>query len=88
MIDQSDIRDILGEMASGPITCESKLERLLRHFATHSIPLSTCADKRHLGRKVETLRRYACRMDLKFPDYVPMHLRPKKEKKPKRATAA
>jgi hypothetical protein len=82
---QSDIADILGEMARGPITCESKLERLLRHFAAHKIPLTICADKRPLGRAVNTLQRYARRMDLKFPDYVPMHLRPKKEKAAKRS---
>lgn len=81
MGEQSDIRDILGEMAAGPITNESKLEQLLKHFSAHNIPLATCADKRHLGRKVSTLRRYACRMSLKFPDWVPMHMRPNKEKK-------
>lgn len=85
MSEQSDIADILGEMARGPITCESKLERVLRHFSAHSVPLETCADKRHTGRKLSTLKRYACRMDLKFPDWVPRHLRPKKEKKAKAA---
>jgi len=43
-LEQSDIADILGEMQRGPITSESKLERLLRHFAAKSIPLSTCGE--------------------------------------------
>jgi hypothetical protein len=85
MTEQSDIRDILGEMANGPITNESKLVQVLRHFSAHNVPLKTCADNRHTGRKISTLKRYACRLSLKFPDWVPMHLRPKKAKKAKAA---
>lgn len=74
---QSDIRDILGEMASGPIITESKLVQLLKRFSAVGLPIAICADQRHLGRKVDTLKRYARQHDLKFPDYVPRHLRPK-----------
>lgn len=88
MSEQSDIRDILGEMAAGPITSESKLVQVLKHFSAHNVPLKTCADNRHTGRKISTLKRYACDLSLKFPDWVPMHMRPKKEKKAKKAEAA
>lgn len=84
MSEQSDIRDILGETAAGPITNESKLIQVLKHFSAKNIPLATCADKRHTGRKISPLKRYACDLSLKFPDWVPRHMRPKKEKKRKR----
>jgi hypothetical protein len=80
MIEQSDIRDILGEMAAERMGGSSKLERLLKHFSAKGIPLETCADHRHLGRAVSTLKRYARLLDLTFPDYVPRHLQPKKAK--------
>lgn len=80
---QSDIADILGEMANGPIVSESKLITVLRHFSAHNVPLAVCADARHTGRKLSTLKRYACELSLKFPDWVPRHMRPKKEKKSK-----
>lgn len=85
MSEQSDIRDILGEMASGPITCDTKLVQVLKHFSAKGVPLSTCADRRHTGRKLSTPKRYACEYSLKFPDWVPRHMRPKKEKKAKAA---
>lgn len=81
MSEQSDIRDILGEIANAPICSDSKLVRLLKRFSKIGLPLKTCADKQHLGREIDTLKRYARRHDLKFPDYVPRHLKPKKEKK-------
>lgn len=80
---QSDISDILGQMASGAFAGHgpNKVEQVLKHFASAGLERKTCADERHLGRKVETLKRYARRLNLKFPDYVPRHLKPKKVKK-------
>lgn len=54
-----------------------RVELLLRHFHELGLPLAVCADRKHLGRKVVTLKGYARRLGLAFPDYVP---RPKKEK--------
>lgn len=86
MSTQSNIADILGEMANRPITNESKLVRVLRHFSKNNVPLAVCADNRHTGRKLSTLKRYACHLSLKFPDWVPRHMRPKREKKAKKAS--
>lgn len=79
---QSDIADILGKMTEGPKKTGggSKLEQLLHHFSATGKPLSALADHRYLDRKVSTLKRYACRLSLKFPDYCPRHLKPKKAK--------
>lgn len=84
---QSDISDILGQMTVGKMVMGggSKLEQLLKHFSANDIPLAICADGRHLGRQPDTLKRYARRLNLKFPDYVPRHMRPKREKKAKAA---
>lgn len=83
---QSDIADILGQMASGPIIGErsKKFEIILRHFSKVGMSIKTAGDFRHLDRATSTLKRYARRWDLKFSDYVPMHLRPKKAKAAKR----
>lgn len=83
MNQQSDIADILGAMANGPIVGgghTGRVGEVLRHFSRAAIPLTTCADGRHLGLKVSTLKRYACRLSLKFPDYCPRHMKPKKAK--------
>lgn len=56
-----------------------RMEALLLHFHKAGIPLSVCADSRHLGRKVSTLKPYVRRLRITFPDYVPLCLRPKKE---------
>jgi hypothetical protein len=79
---QSDISDILGKMTSGPLVAgTNKVGEVLKHFASAGLERKTCADDRHLGRSVSTLKRYACRLNLKFPDYCPRHLKPKKAKK-------
>lgn len=58
-----------------------KVEQILRHFCAAGLTLETCADTRHMGRAMSTLKRYARRLDLKFPDYCPRHLRRKKRRK-------
>ena len=71
---QSDISEILGDISShGPaLTKHSrKLNAILTHFSEKGIPLAVCADKRHLNRKVSTLKRRARRLGLSFPDYTP-----------------
>lgn len=56
MSEQSDIRDILGEMAAGPITSESKLVQVLRHFSAHNVPLKTCNANKTERRKLQKER--------------------------------
>lgn len=77
---QSDIREFLSELQADRTVHSSHVERMntiMRHFAAKAIPLSICADARHLNRSLSTLKRYA--RDLKFPDFVPMHLREQKK---------
>lgn len=81
---QTDIRDILGEIAStGPIhtNFRSRIKTLMEHFAAKRIPLDVCADARHLNRSLSTLKGYARDYRLRFPDYVPMDLRTEEELK-------
>lgn len=84
---QTDIGEILTDMASGPRIGGhvSKMETLMRHFSSRGVSLETAADSKHLNRSPETLQRYARRLGLKFVDYVPMALRPKKPKPEKKA---
>lgn len=88
-----DIRDFLEEVESGPLlgAHKKRMEALMRHFSANDIPLATCADPRHLRRSLSTLQSYAREFSLKFPDYVPMKLRPPKppkvRKKRERKTA-
>lgn len=79
MSDQSDIRDILGEMQNGPMLNEhrAKIDALMRHFATAGISIETICDGRHLNRAPATVKKYARELGLKFPDYVPRALREK-----------
>lgn len=86
---QTDIKDILGEMIRGPIleTHRNKINALMRHFAKAGLTVATICDARHLRRAPSTIKRYARELDLQFPDYIPMKLRPKKEKPSKKKAA-
>ncbi len=57
-----------------------QIEALMRHFSKIGMTLATAGDSKHLDLADETMRRHARRLSLAFPDYVPMALRPKKEK--------
>lgn len=84
MSTQTDIRDILGEIASsGPIHTDfkSRIKTLMEHFAARNISIETCADNRHLNRSVSTVKGYAREFRLRFTDYVPMDLRTPEELK-------
>lgn len=79
----TDIPGLLRDVALSCPQCTKHRERmkiLLQHFAEMKLPLSTCADRSHLDRSVETLKDYAREFGLSFPDYVPVALRPKKKK--------
>ncbi len=80
------IGDEMGTIANGPLlgSHKARMNALLRHFHGGGLTLEICADKKHLGRKVSTLKPYVRRLALAFPDYVPMALRPKKEKATKK----
>lgn len=84
---QTDIRDVLTELQDAREIGMGHVDKLtfcLRHWAANGVPLSTCADSRHLNRSISTLRRYASNLGLRFPDWVPMALRTKEERKRKR----
>jgi hypothetical protein len=44
---------------------------VLRHFHGLGYALKDCADPRRTGRSLKTLKMYARRAGLSFPDYVP-----------------
>lgn len=84
---QTDIRDILGEIAShGPIQTnfKARIKTLMEHFAAKNIPLSTVIDPRHLNRSLSTVQGYAREFGLRFPDYIPMCMRTAEERKRKK----
>lgn len=70
----------LAAISNGPMlgTHRARMDALLRHFHAAGLTLAVCADSKHLGRKVETLKPYVRRIGVAFPDYVPLALRPKK----------
>lgn len=78
---QSDIRDVLQYIQQeGKVgtTHRGKMEICMRHFAKVQVPISTLATSRYLNRSASTLKAYARDLELKFPDYTPMKLRPVK----------
>lgn len=91
---QKDIRDFLGEIqqssnlfADRPFA--DRIGEILRHFHAGGLTLAVCADSRHLNRALSTCKAYARDLSLAFPDYVPRHMKPKKEPKaPKRKKKA
>lgn len=70
-------------ISNGPIlgSHTKRMEALIRHFHGAGLTLAVCADGKHLGRKIETLKPYVRALNLSFPDYVPLALRPPKEPK-------
>lgn len=56
----------------------SLTEALLRRLHEKGLTLEQCADRRIMNRAPATLKAYARRFDLAFPDYVPRKRRPKK----------
>ncbi len=88
MIEQTDIEDIIGEIASSKVIGTNharQMAALMRHFASAGLTVEQVADGKHLNKAVSTIQAYARKLNLAFPDYVPRHLRPKKEKKAKAA---
>lgn len=84
MSQQSDIADILGRISAAPMrgtSGRSRVGEVLTHFSQAGLTIRVCADARHLGRAISTLKKYARRLNLKFPDYCPRHMKPKKAKK-------
>lgn len=86
---QMDIREICEELQQGPLLSahRAKIEAVMRHFAKAGLTLATCADERHLGRALSTLKGYCRDFRLRFPDYVPWDMRTAEEKKRKKAAA-
>jgi hypothetical protein len=61
-----------------------RMDAVLQHLHKAGCTLAQCADNKRMGRSLETLKPYARRLSLAFPDYVPLHMRPKKEPKAKK----
>lgn len=81
MSQQIDIADILGSVASATPhlgTHQARLEAIMRHFCGAGLTLAVSGDVRHLNRATSTMKAYARRFGLAFPDYIPTALRPKK----------
>lgn len=83
---QIETRSLLNHVASnetfmGKASRGQILIRLLKHYAQKGdMPLETLASSKYLGRALSTLKQKCRENDLKFPDYVPRHLKEKKEK--------
>lgn len=61
-------------------TNKRRVEEILRHFHKIGLTLEVAGDRQHLDRAQSTMKKYARRLKLGFPDYVPVALRPKKVK--------
>lgn len=55
-----------------------RMEALLSAYQEAGLTLAVCCDRRHLGRAPSTLKRYARRLALSFPDYTPRAMRRKR----------
>lgn len=81
---------VLLDLANAPLRPgtfhQRQMEALLRYYQKTGFTLAQCADPKHLNRTVGTLKDYAKRFSLAFPDYVPTELRPPKPVKTKRPT--
>lgn len=53
-------------------------ETLLRSLMKNGLTLEQCGDAKVMGRSMYTLKKYARRFRLAFPDYVPRKLRRRK----------
>lgn len=84
-----DSSPLLNDLANGPMigTHPRRMNALLLHFHKAGLTLETCADSKHLGRSMSTLKAYVRRLKIAFPDYVPLALRPPKPPKEKKARA-
>ncbi len=71
----------LADIANGPHQRPRLAEDLLKRLHSNGLTLAQCADKRVMNRKITTLKTYARKLKLAFPDYVPMELRPKEDEK-------
>lgn len=81
---QIDIRDILSAVQAGHGASRGlrdKMIEILRHFRNKGIPLSVCADSKHLNRSLSTLQGYCREGSIAFPDYTPYDMRSEEERK-------
>lgn len=74
----SDARGALGNH-------KRRVSHCLKHWAAAGIPLAICSDSRHLDRSLSTLKAYARKLKLRFPDYIPDALKTAEERKRPRA---
>jgi hypothetical protein len=76
-----------GVMLDGPMlrTHGARMETLMLHFHRLQVPIAVCASPGYLARKPKTLKAYARRLGLAFPDYTPRPKKKKRRAKKKRA---
>jgi hypothetical protein len=74
----------LTDIANGPHQRPRLAVDLLRRLHSNGLSLEQCADAKVMNRSVDTLKKYARELGLSFSDYVPLELRPKKDKPAKK----
>lgn len=60
-----------------------RIRYLLQVYSERGHTLKVLAGPKHMGRSLATLKKYCRNFQIKFPDYVPMSMRPPMEKKKK-----
>lgn len=77
---QVSMKSVLDEAANSKqlFDHQHKIAHILRHFSENGLSLAVAGDEQHLNRSESTLKRYCRKFQVKFPDYVPMSMRPRK----------
>lgn len=78
---QIEMLAALSESAGALGNHKRRVAHCLKHWAAAGITLAVCSDARHLDRSVNTLKAYARKLKLRFPDYVPDALKTPEERK-------
>jgi hypothetical protein len=66
------------DLARGPMMGShgKRLLALVRYFHAIGLSIAVIADRQHLGRRPTTVKRYARKLGLTFPDYRPRSRKP------------
>ncbi len=81
MMEQVEMFDVAPQADERPSQHAKRIQSILRLYSERGLALETLADHKHLGLTLKTLQKYSRRAGVKFSDYVPRSMRPKKEKK-------
>ena len=66
-------------------TNRMRVKHALEIYSSRGITLKHLSEPKILNKSVSTLKKYCRDFQIKFPDYVPLTMRPEKEKKAKKA---